>query len=151
MNRHNHEGYLDPTAYGALMRIEHAARAAQWREILARVSGYRPLTYICAPNEEGANAINTQKYCGYAAEQGRIPVAPHLLFTQFLNAEDEEQHALGLFMGRVLMTKCAEVWVFGDEITAVMAMEIEKAENRGMPVRYFTTGCEEVGASGGGM
>ena len=53
-------------------------------------------------------------------------------------------------MGIIMLTKCAELWVFarspggGDRISKGMAQEIRKAESRSMPIRYFTTDCEEV-------
>ena len=47
-------------------------------------------------------------------------------------------------MGMVLLTKCEQVWVFGGNITKGMAVEIEKAHERGLPVRYFTERCVEV-------
>lgn len=39
-----------------------------------------------------------------------------------------------------LLKLCSECWVFGDNITEGMAMEIVRAKK----VRYFTTKCEEV-------
>jgi len=146
MNKCNHEGYRDPTAYGALTNIEREIRLARWCEILKRVSGYRPLVYICSPyaGDIDGNVRKAQGYCRFAATQNRLPIASHLLFPQFLDEADEEQRALGLFMGYVLMTKCAEVWVFGETISEGMMMEIEKAEQRGMTIRYFTTECVEV-------
>lgn len=47
-------------------------------------------------------------------------------------------------MNTVLMTKCAEVWVFGDTISNGMAAEIKRAEATQKPVRYFSTKCKEV-------
>ena len=49
-----------------------------------------------------------------------------------------------MFMGMVLLGKCEQLWVFGKTISTGMAAEIEKAEKRGMPIRYFTENCEEV-------
>ena len=46
-------------------------------------------------------------------------------------------------MGRVMLDKCAEIWVFGDEITEGMRGEIERAENRSKRVRYFTVDGKE--------
>lgn len=46
-------------------------------------------------------------------------------------------------MGRVLLTKCVELWVFGSRVTAGMEREISKAEERSMPIRYFTEDMEE--------
>ena len=144
----NNEGYHDPTASTALGNIERDNRLARWAETLRRVSGYRPLVYICSPyaGDVDRNTHRARSFCRYATEQNRIPIAPHLLFPQFLNDADEEQRALGIFMGCVLMTKCAEVWVFGNNISSGMAMEIEKAEKRGMIIRYFTINCEEASA-----
>ena len=144
----NYEGYHDPTACIALGNIERDKRLARWADTLRRVSGYRPLVYICSPyaGDIARNTRRARSFCRYATERNRIPIAPHLLFPQFLNDADEEQRALGIFMGCVLMTKCAEVWVFGNNITSGMAMEIEKAEKRGMIIRYFNMDHEEVSA-----
>ena len=75
---------------------------------------------------------------------GNIPFAPHLLFPQFLDDSDPKERELGLFFGVALMSKCAEVWVFGETISAGMAKEIEKAEKRGMRIRWFNSKYEEV-------
>ena len=148
MNKCNHEGYRDPTACVAFTNIERNTRLARWADTLRRVSGYRPLVYICSPyaGDMDRNTRSARSYCRFATEQNRIPFAPHLLFPQFLNDVDEEQRALGVFMGCVLMTKCDEVWVFGDTFSEGMVMEIERAEKRGMTVRYFSSDCMEVGA-----
>jgi hypothetical protein len=42
------------------------------------------------------------------------------------------------------MSKCSEVWVFGRKITKGMSIEIEKAKQRSIPIRYFNERCEEV-------
>lgn len=68
----------------------------------------------------------------------------HLLFPQFLDDDNSDQRRLGIFMGMVLMSKCREVWVFGRNITRGMAAEIDRAEKRGIPIRYFNEQCEEV-------
>lgn len=39
--------------------------------------------------------------------------------------------------------KCAELWVFGSRVTPGMEREIVKAEERGMPIRYFDEDMEE--------
>jgi hypothetical protein len=142
----NHEGYPDPTAYAAHANIDRAERAA----LPGRVRNYRPLVYICSPyaGDVVGNVRNAQRYCVHAVEHDCVPIAPHLLFPQFLDDADEAQRALGLFMGYVLMTKCVEVWVFGEHISLGMAREIESAERRGMPIRYFNGDCEEVGTCG---
>lgn len=120
----NAEGYHDPTAGAA---IRNTTRFA-----------YMPIVYICSPYS-GDTALNTKKaraFCRYAVSQGCIPVAPHLLLPQFMSEDDERE--LCLFMGQVLLTKCSEVWVFGDRISAGMQAEISRAENRDMVIRYIT-------------
>jgi len=36
----------------------------------------------------------------------------------------------------VMLTKCDELWVFGEKVTQGMALEIRKAQRRGMTMRY---------------
>ena len=76
--------------------------------------------------------------------QGCIPLAPHLLYPQFMDDEDRETRELGIFFALVLLGKCDELWVFGERISEGMGREIAKAERRGVPVRYWSSRCEEV-------
>ena len=46
-------------------------------------------------------------------------------------------------MNFVLMSKCVELWVFGDTISTGMKAEIERAERKYMKIRYFTEELEE--------
>lgn len=136
VSKFNHEGYYDPTTYTALSNIEAEERKAR----------FRPVVYVCSPfsgNLE-SNVENTRRYCRFAVDSGFIPFAPHLLFPQFMYDEVPEERELALFMGIVMLTKCAELWVFGERISKGMSKEIHKAEARNMLIRYFTTNCEEV-------
>ena len=63
---------------------------------------------------------------------------------QFMNDNDRRERDLALFMDIVLLSKCAELWVFGEKITSGMSIEIEKAKRKGQLIRYFTESCEEV-------
>ena len=47
-------------------------------------------------------------------------------------------------MDIVLLSKCSELWVFGERISKGMSMEIEKAKRKGQPIRWFTDDCKEV-------
>ena len=51
---------------------------------------------------------------------------------------------LALFMDIVLLSKCSELWVFGERISKGMSIEIEKAKRKGQPIRWFTDDCKEV-------
>ena len=136
VNLYNAERYLDPTAYEALMNIEREAKR----------TAYKPLVFICSPfagNIE-RNTRRARDFCRFAVSENCIPIAPHLLFPQFMEESDPKQRRLGIFFGLVLQSKCKEVWGFGGNITKGMAVEIEKAHERGLPVRYFTERCVEV-------
>ena len=63
-----------------------------------------------------------------------------------MDEDDPVQRDLGIFFGMVLMSKCQEVWIFGGNISKGMAVEIEKAKRRGLPLRYFNYRCVEVKA-----
>ena len=107
---------------------------------------FMPLVYICSPysGDIEGNAERTKKFCRFAYEHGQIPLAPHLMFPQFLSDSDQEERSKALFMDVVLMGKCSEVWVLGDTISAGMGIEIEKAKRRRQRVRYFNSQFEEV-------
>jgi hypothetical protein len=49
-----------------------------------------------------------------------------------------------LFFGNALMSKCAEVWVFGSRISSGMEAEIKRAKWKDYRLRYFTEECQEV-------
>lgn len=136
ISKKNAEGYPDPTAYEALTRI--------WEE--HKRTAFRPLVFICSPysGDTETNTDNARKFCRFAVDQNCIPVAPHLFFPQFLDEADEDERDLGLFFGKVLLDKCAEIWVFGDTVTAGMSSEIARAKRRNMPVRSFDINCREV-------
>ena len=138
MNNKNAEGYPDPTAATAL---ENVARAED-----ARV--HRPLVYIASPyaGETEDNISRAKGYCRFAVSKGVIPLAPHLLYPQFMDDGDEDQRMLRLRFAIALLCRCDELWVFGEKVSAGMAKEIEKAEKRGMRIRRFNSKCEDVKA-----
>ncbi len=138
LEKRNSEGYPDPTAYEALLRIELAAKA----------SAFRPMVFICSPFA-GDIAGNTEKarfYSRFAVTRNCIPIAPHLLFPQFMDDSDPFQRDLAIFMGLVLLSKCLELWVFGETVTTGMSVELAKAKQRDIRIRYFTEQLEEVDA-----
>ena len=138
INKYNSEGYYDPTVYEALSNIEKEEKAAR------RI--YRPLVYICSPYAGNVeqNVNMAMVYSRFAVKNTCIPLAPHLLYPQFMDDGSPAERELALFMGLVLLTKCEQVWVFGGVISAGMAAEIAKAEKKKIPVRYFTEELEEV-------
>lgn len=47
---------------------------------------YRPLVYICSPlsGDVAGNTERAKQFCRFALDKGQIPLAPHLLFPQFI-------------------------------------------------------------------
>ena len=137
INKFNSEGYFDPTAYEALTAVEQEEKAAK---------AFRPLVYICSPysgNVE-SNIKSARRYSRFAVEMGYIPFTPHLLYPQFLDDDNPAERSLGLLFGNVLMSKCAEVWVFGSYISPGMNAENERAKRKKYTIRYFSDDCKEV-------
>ena len=134
----NHEGYPDPTAGAALARIEQ-------EEYRLRCP-FMPLVYICSPYQGDVehNTQAAQRYSQFALAQKRLPIAPHLLFPQFMGAETDATRELALHMGMILLTKCHELWYFGDRISEGMKLELNRARLRGIPLRHFNDDCKEV-------
>ena len=134
----NASGCVDPTAFAALSEIIREERAGRL--------GYMPLTYICSPyaGDVEQNVQNARRYCAFALSQGALPIAPHLLLPQFMREETEETRELALHMGLILLSKCRELWFFGDAVSEGMKREISRARWRGMIVRHFTGDYKEV-------
>ena len=80
----NAEGYADPTAFGALCAIEKEEKALR---------AFRSIVYICSPyaGDVENNTAAARRYCRFAVEVGYIPIAPHLLFPQFLNDSNPKE------------------------------------------------------------
>ena len=134
----NSEGYMDLTAYEAMSAIEREERHA--------LRAFRPIVYVCSPyaGDIESNVAAARRYSRFAVDSGYIPIAPHLLFPQFLNDTDPRERELGLFFGNALMSKSSEVWVFGETISPGMAAEIRRARWKNYRLRYFTEEMEEI-------
>lgn len=134
ISKFNSEGYFDPTTYEALSNVEKEERAAR----------YRPLVYICSPfsGDISGNIDRARRYSRFAVDEKAIPLAPHLLFPQFMDESTERE--LAVFMDMVLLGRCEQVWVFGSHISDGMAAEIEKAKRKQIRIRYFTEDCKEA-------
>lgn len=137
---HNKEGYFSPTEFEAMKRIESEEKKTR------RLAAFRPLVYICSPyrGNTNENIENARKYSRFAVVHHSIPIAPHLLFSQFLDDTLGEERQTAMFMNYVLLTKCVQLWVFGSSISEGMEQEIRWAKRRHMPIRYFTEEMEEV-------
>ena len=133
----NSEGYADPTAYEAFRSIEKEEK---------KNKGFMPVVYICSPyaGDVEQNTAAARKYCRFAVDSGYIPIAVHLLYPQFMDDTDPDERELALFFGNAIMSKCAEVWVFGETVSRGMEAEIKRARWKNYRLRYFTEDCKEI-------
>ena len=134
---YNSEGYFSPTEYEAFTKIEKDERTVN----------FRPIVYICSPYSNGCineNITNARKYSRFAVDSHCIPFAPHLLFPQFMDDAASDERELAMFMNMAMLSKCAELWVFGDTVSAGMKTEIDRAKRKHMKIRYFTEEMEEL-------
>ena len=133
MSFHNKEHYPDPTAYEALKNVDKPKK----------------LVFICSPyqGDISINIIRAKRYGRFAVTKKVVPVIPHLMYPRFLDEYTPEERALGLELGLVLLGKCNELWVFGDKISGGMKVEIEKAKEMKIPIKYFDISCNPLGGN----
>lgn len=144
ISKYNSEGYYDPTTYEALKNIEKEELKMAG---LYKPDEFRPLVYICSPyrGDTEKNTEKARKYSRFAVESKAIPMTPHLLYPQFMDdSNPEERYLATRVINYVLIGKCQEVWVFGEDISEGMGREIALAEKRRMKIRYFTETMEEA-------
>ena len=137
ISKYNSEGYYDPTAYEALSAIEKEERALR---------AFRPIVYICSPyaGDVETNVDAARRYSRFAVDTHYVPIAPHLLFPQFMDDSLGEDRQTAMFMNLVLLSKCAQLWVFGSVRSEGLQQEIKWAKRRHMTIRYFTEELEEI-------
>lgn len=137
MNKFNSEGYYDPTAYEALSQVEKERK---------EMFSFRPIVYICSPyaGDIEKNVDAARRYSRFAMDNGCIPIAPHLLFPQFMDDSRPGERELAMFFGNAILSKCSELWAFGDVVSPGMAAEIDRAKRKNFPVRYFDSALKEV-------
>jgi len=137
VNKFNAEGYKDPTAYEALTNIEKEKKRK------------KKIVFICSPfaGDIDGNSRRARRFGRFAVTEKAVPIIPHLMYPQFLEEDDPEERQLGIDMGLVLLSKCHELWVFGNRISSGMSVEIARAKRWNIPIRYFTTECEETGGA----
>lgn len=135
----NNEHYPDPTFETAYKNIradgcKHEGRC------------YVPWVYIASPyrGDAAGNIRRARKYSRFAVANNKIPLCPHIYFTQFLDDNIKSERDKGLCLAIQMLKRCKEVWVFGDKISEGMKREIRIARKRNMVIRYFTNECEEV-------
>ncbi len=99
------------------------------------------LIYVASPysGEIEKNIEFAKRSCEFVLKQGHGFFAPHLIYTQILDDSDLTQRKKGLEMGLTLLSRCDELWVFGDHISKGMKTEIQFAQEHEIPIRHITT------------
>ena len=101
----------------------------------------KPVVYICSKysGDIETNTKMARQYCRLAVDWGYVPIAPHLLFPQFL--DEETERGVALSMDLQILERCDELWVCGNAFSEGMALEYMEAGKRNMKTRVIT---EEV-------
>lgn len=95
--------------------------------------------YVCSSlrGDIETNIRRAHGYCRFVIQQGAMPLAPHTIFTAFLDDTIPEERRLGLTFGIELLKRADELWVFDEKITEGMESEIKVASELNLPIQYF--------------
>ena len=95
------------------------------------------LIYVASPyaGDIEQNTAFARKACRHVMNEGHAFFAPHLLYPSILDEHQPKQRQLGLDMGLAMLSRCDELWCYGDRISYGMHLEIEEAVKIGIPVR----------------
>lgn len=106
------------------------------------ISRYRAVT------ESGRefNRRVARHFCRQVVLEGKIPVAPHLFYTQFLNERKEKERQIGLDIGLKELREADEflLIIIGGRISDGMRREICQAVKDGMRGRVVYMTHKEV-------
>jgi len=130
----NPSGYRDMTAFKAINNADRSERNSDAQKV-----------FICSPYA-GDVVINIEKalkYCRFAVDSGKLPIAPHIYFTRFMDDGNSKERELGISLGIRLLNNCKELWIFGTTISKGMRREIKAAKKRGIKIRNFSEECKE--------
>lgn len=97
----------------------------------------RKIIYLCSPYS-GNVEQNIKNACIAAKEAILVdnvaPIIPHLMYPVILDDDIPEERALGIDLDIDLISKCDELWYYGDTISAGMRAEIDFAQANQIPV-----------------
>jgi hypothetical protein len=107
------------------------------------------LIYVASPyaGDIEKNTEFAKKACHHVMNEGHAFFAPHLLYPTILDEHQPEQRQLGLDMGIAMLSRCDELWCYGDWVSPGMRLEIEEAGRLGIPVHQVME--QETGFAAG--
>lgn len=99
---------------------------------------FTPIVYICAPfsGDIEFNIYRAIRLGKMAYEKGNMPIIPHVQYP-FMDDAKLTHRCDALRFDLILMSKCQEVWVLGDKVTAGMEKELSVAEKQHKTIRWF--------------
>lgn len=94
--------------------------------------------YVCSPfsSDPTKNVELAKKYCAEIWREGKIPIATHLYFPQFVNDLEASERLRAIGYGEKAVGICSEIRVFGNYISDGMKREITAAVKAGVPIRW---------------
>ena len=94
--------------------------------------------YVCSPfsSDPMKNVELARKYCAEIWREGKIPIATHLYFPQFVNELESSERLRAIGYGEKAVGICSEIRVFGNYISDGMKREITAAVKAGVPIRW---------------
>ncbi|MFI3116302.1 MAG: DUF4406 domain-containing protein [Clostridia bacterium] len=63
---------------------------------------------------------------------------PHLILPEFLNDDIPREREKALIMGKQMMFKCDELWIFGEEISQGMLEEVAFSRNLNIAIQLIS-------------
>ena len=141
---------LPPHVIQYFARLEAKRWARDLEDMRTRKSGYR-LIYVCSPyrgesEEEVSRNVEYAMGCSeFVITQAYVPLAPHLLYTRFLNDDVADDRLIGMICADTLLRRCDEIWVFGEYgVSEGMREEFDQARRLCMPYRLFKEDFKEA-------
>lgn len=95
------------------------------------------LIYVASPyaGDIEKNTEFAKEACRHVMSEGHAFFAPHLLYPNLLRESEPAERQAGLDMGIAMLSRCDELWCYGDHISYGMHLEIEEARHIGIPIR----------------
>ena len=95
------------------------------------------VVYVCSKLRGNIeeNQEKVKQYCRQVVDEGNLPIAPHIYFTQFMDDNNVEDRIKALEMNKTLITICDCLYVYGEKSSG-MKYEIDFAASIGKPIYY---------------
>lgn len=138
----NSEGYADPTAgvaLGQIMKEYRQERRKTWKRENALKSRSKVYVVSRYAGNIDENVLAAIRYCRFAIDKGKMPIAAHLLYPQMLDDSIPSEREIGTMFGIALLEMCDEVWCLGKELSSGMDREIKEAKRLGKHIKYFSS------------